>query len=69
MNNSVIVISKPLNKDTLHFNGFYKGQKIEKVLVTNKIFQEDKTYMVKLENIEISGSSLIGDVKQIKEIV
>jgi hypothetical protein len=62
-----LLIAKPLNKDTLIFNGVFEGNKVERVLVTNRCFEELKTYAVTFDSYEMVGTNMVITATNCKE--
>ena len=58
------------SKDTLFILTQYKYRTLNKALVSNKCFDVGKSYLISFneEDYEVSGDTLIVDVKEKKEI-
>ena len=65
---SFLLIAKPINKDTLYFNGKLNGIEVENVLVCNRIFDENKTYMIAFDSYDLVGRNLIIDATKCVEV-
>lgn len=65
---NTILIARAINKDTLEFNGIYNNKEISQVLISNKTFEENKRYILQLEDIQQEGSCIIANASKTKEL-
>lgn len=64
MGKRIFVISKFIKKEgafnRFHFRGFYKGFKIEEILIEQGTFSRDEEYILAIDEISIEKNKLIG---------
>jgi hypothetical protein len=64
-----LIVAQPSDKDTLNFQGVFQGQEVTAVLVTNRNFEEGKTYAVEFKEYSFSvGGYLIVTATNSKEM-
>jgi hypothetical protein len=72
MKNYIYVLSLCTNKKKdrceFHFNGFYKGHKISRILVRSQVFEVGEEYLFQLSNMSIEDTKLVGECLKHKKL-
>lgn len=70
MSKRIFLISKYEGKkqglNHFHFNGYYKGAKIKKVLVTEGKFSKNEEYILAIDELKIDGEILYAKIVKFK---